>query len=154
MSLALLLIPHNALAWDFGPWFDGFHHWGLFSNNDNYVYGQPGSGYNNGYYAGQQDAIYDHDNNLVYNPYPQCCHSELYRHMFQEGYDQQWNTYQSQEQNTNQHTNIYVNGNNNYINTAQCSNQGQSKSPQCEQCLRSDNINDDCSNGCPWGQGP
>jgi hypothetical protein len=58
--ILLLAIPHNALAWDFDPWFgqpEGF---------DNY--GQLGSGsgaYNNGYYAGQQDAIYDHDNNLV-----------------------------------------------------------------------------------------
>lgn len=147
LPLVLLLIPHNALAWDFDPWFGGFHHWGF----DNY--GQQGPGYK-GYRAGVADAAYDHDQGLVYNPYPQCCHSELYGHAFQEGYDQQWNTYRGQEQQTDQHTNIYVNGNNNYINTAQCSNQGQSKSPQCEQCLRSDNINDDCSNGCPWGQGP
>jgi hypothetical protein len=67
--------------------------------------------------------------------------------------------YQSQEQQTDQHTNIYVNGNNNYINTAQSSNQGQGQSqeqgpswttPPCEERLGSDNTNGDCSNGCPW----
>jgi hypothetical protein len=88
--------------------------------------GQLGSD-SNAYQAGIADAQYDHDQGLVYNPFPQCCHSELYRHAFQEGYDQQWNTYQSQEQQTDQDTNIYVNGNNNYINTAQSSNQGQSQ---------------------------
>jgi hypothetical protein len=65
--ILLLVVPHNALAWDFGPWFsggfNGLHLWG---SNDN------GSGvYGNGYYAGQQDAIYDHNQGLVYNPYPQ-----------------------------------------------------------------------------------
>ena len=94
---------------------------------------------------------------------PQCCHSELYRHAFQEGYDQQWNTYQSQEQQTDQHTNIYINNSPGaYVNTAQSSNQGQDQSsgqgpswtPQCQQCLNTDHMNGDCSNGCPWGQGP
>ena len=140
IPLILLLIPHNAFAWDLGSFLN------------------PTGSENNGYWAGQQDAIYDHNNNYQYNPHPMCCHSQLYDD-FKNGYDQQWNTYQSQE--INQHTNVYVNGNNNYINTAQSSNQGQSQSQeqgpswtsQCWQCLESDNINGDCSNGCP-GQGP
>jgi hypothetical protein len=66
----------NVLAW--GDWGGGFL--------------QPGPGaYSNGFYAGQQDAIYDHDNNLVYNPVGTCipCHSELYWHAFHQGYDAQ-----------------------------------------------------------------
>ena len=59
--ILLLAIPHNAFAWDFGnnQWFGGFQHWGLFT------YGQPGA-YQKGYYAGQEDAIYDHDNGHQY----------------------------------------------------------------------------------------
>ena len=116
----LLVVPHNALA--FGPsgWFGGQAFYGHHRGFDNY-------GQSSGFYAGEQDAIYDHDQGLVYNPYPQCCHSQYYQQAFHEGYDHQWNIYQSQEQQTDQHTNIYVNGNNNYINTAQSSNQGQSQ---------------------------
>ena len=157
IPLILLLIPHNAFAWDFGPWFggQGFHHWGF--NNNGY---QAGCG---AYCQGQQDAQYDHENNLVYNPTPQCCHSELYNDDFKRGYDQQWNTYQSQEQQTDQHANIYINNSPGaYVNTAQSSNQGQDQSsgqgpswtPQCQECLDSNKVNGDCSNGCAWGQGP
>ena len=169
IPLMFLLVPHSAFAWDWGsplfglglgkPYnngYQGFHHWSL----NNYGQGLGESGL--GCYAscqGQRDAIYDHDNNLVYNPYPQCCHSEYFRQAFHEGYDNQWNTYQSQEQNSNQHTNIYINNSPGaYVNTEQTSGQNQeqepSLSPQCEQYLRSDNTNGDCSNGCPWGQGP
>lgn len=151
----LLIVPHlqSALAWDFGPWFDGFHHLG-FDNN----YGQFSCG---AYCQGQRDAAYDHDQGLVYSPYPQCCHSEYYQQAFHEGYDQQWNTYQSQEQQTNQRSNIYINNSPGaYVNIEQSSNQGQSQnqgpswtSPQCQQCLNSNNVNGDCSNGCSWRQG-
>jgi len=137
------------------------HHWlGGFDNGQGY---QP---YNNGYQAGIADAQYDHQNNLVYNPYPACCHSQIYSDDFKRGYDEQWNTYQSQEQQTDQHTNIYINNSPGaYVSTAQNSNQGQDQSqeqgqgpswtsPQCEQCLGSDNTNGNCGNGCAWRQGP
>jgi len=86
----------------------------------------PGS-YDNGYYTGTQDAIYDHNNNLQYNPVGQClsCHSEIYWHGFHEGYDKQWNTYNYQS--TNQGTSINIYGNGNYVNTDQ--NSAQSSSP-------------------------
>ena len=47
------------------------------------------------YCAGQQDAIYDHQNQLQYQPYGQClpCHSQEYWNNFREGYDQQWSSY-------------------------------------------------------------
>jgi len=95
--------PQKVLAWDGG-------------------FLQPGPGvYSNGFYAGQQDAIYDHDNNLVYNPVGSCipCHSEVYWHAFHQGYDAQWNQYQSQAQNTDQRTNVNTYGNNNYVNVGQ-----------------------------------
>jgi hypothetical protein len=66
-------------------------------------YPQPGPGaYSNGYRAGIADAVYDHDNNLAYNPVGQClpCHSEVYWDGFHHGYDTQWNSYQVQTQNT------------------------------------------------------
>jgi hypothetical protein len=56
-------------------------------------YRQPGPGaYENGYYAGISDAVYDHDNGLVYNPVGQClpCHSQVYWDGFHHGYDTQW----------------------------------------------------------------
>ncbi|HXP48308.1 MAG TPA: hypothetical protein VN922_00045 [Bacteroidia bacterium] len=93
-----------------------------------YFYQQPGPGsYQNGWYAGQQDAIYDHDNNLQYNPAGQClpCHSELYWNGFHEGYDKQWNSYQS----TNQGTSINIYGNGNYVNTDQNSAQSSGSFP-------------------------
>ena len=81
--------------------------------------------------AGIEDAAYDHNNNLVYNPYPACCHSQIYSDDFKRGYDEQWNTYQSQEQQTDQHTNIYINNSPRaYVNTQQSSNQGQDQSQQ------------------------
>jgi hypothetical protein len=47
--------------------------------------------YQNGHYAGIQDAIYDHENNLVYTDQPSCllCYSQLYLDGFKHGYDQQ-----------------------------------------------------------------
>ena len=173
IPLMFLLVPHSAFAWDWGsplfglglgqPYnngYQGFHHWSL--NNYGQGLGESGLGCDANC-QGQRDAIYDHDNNLVYNPYPQCCHSEYFRQAFHEGYDNQWNTYQSQEQNSNQHTNIYINNSPNaYVNTAQSNNQEQDQSQeqlswdnqQCQQCLWSHNTDGDCSNGCPWGQGP
>ena len=53
--------------------------------------------YDNGLSAGEQEAIYDHENQIAYNPYPQSCQSDVYQHAFHEGYSQQWNSYQQQE---------------------------------------------------------
>lgn len=77
------------------------------------------------YCAGQTDAVYDHQNNLGYQPYGSClpCHSEGYWDNFRQGYDQQWNTYQGQS--TDQGSSINIYGNNNYVNTEQYSNQQQ-----------------------------
>jgi hypothetical protein len=92
-----------------------------------YFYPQP---YSNGYSAGIADAVYDHDNNLQYNPVGQClpCHSPQYWQNFREGYDQQWNTYtsQTQEQKSTQGASINIYGNNNYASIGQSNNQGQS----------------------------
>jgi hypothetical protein len=103
-------------AWDYGP-----GNWG--GGCEGCSGGQSHEG--SGYYAGIQDAIYDHDNGYVYNPIGQCipCHSDEYWTNFHEGYDHQWNTYQSQESNQGSSINIY--GNNNYVSTSQYSNQQQ-----------------------------
>lgn len=128
MPLLLLTTATSAHAWGWGPWlggpnqsFQGFHHWGFdnYQGSDCSVYCQ-----------GQQDAIYDHEQNLVYNPVPQCCHSEYYRQAFSEGYTHQWNTEghtQNQEQNSEQKS--------------------------MPAMPRQNNVNGDCENGCPWGQG-
>jgi hypothetical protein len=110
VPIILLLMGQHAQAY----WGDGN---GWIGGESGY---QPGA-----YYAGQQDAIYDHDNNLEYNPIEQCvsCHSELYWHAFHQGYDQQWLSYQNQESTQGASINIY--GNNNYVNTAQYSGQNQ-----------------------------
>ena len=119
----------QAKAWDGGPWsWSGWYH-------------QP---YSNGYYAGQQDAIYDHDNNLAYNPIGQClsCHSELYWNAFHHGYEQQWNSYQNQE--STQGTSINIYGNNNYVNTNQYSGQNQ----------QGPDSNPNCWGSCDGGPDP
>ena len=107
----------SVYAWDggYGP---GGCGWG---NCGNYG-GQPVCG---AFCAGEQDAQYDLQNNLQYNPIGQClpCHSDEYWTNFHEGNDHQWNTYQSQESNQGSSINIY--GNNNYVSTNQYSNQQQ-----------------------------
>lgn len=82
--------------------------------------------YQNGYYAGTQDAIYDHEHNLVYTDQPSClsCHSQLYLDGFKHGYSQEWNSYQAQ--NTDQRVNVYVNNSPGAeVNVGQTSTQGQ-----------------------------
>jgi len=59
------------------------------------------SGTTNPYLAGQQDASYDHTNNLQYNPVAACCHSDDYDQQFAQGYNAEWNQYQSQSANVN-----------------------------------------------------
>lgn len=89
-------------------------------------YNQGYGGYSCGAYcAGEQDASYDHEQGNAYNPVGSClpCHSQFYWNNFHEGYDKQWQTYQSQDSNQGSSINIY--GNNNYVSTNQYSNQQQ-----------------------------
>jgi hypothetical protein len=113
---------------------------------------QPGPGaYSNGYSAGISDAVYDHDNNLAYNPVGQflSCHSQVYWDGFHHGYDEnqpesnQWNSYISQS--STQGTSINIYGNNNYVNTAQ--NNGQSTNPENPGIGQGQGC-------CGWGGGP
>lgn len=111
--------------------------------------GQGGEGgyYNVGYQAGIQDAIYDHQNNLVYTGQPSClsCHSQLYLDGFRKGYDTQWNSYQNQESTQGTSMNIY--DNNNYVNTAQNNEQNQQgPNPNSD-------FNPPCLGSCEQGQG-
>ena len=48
---------------------------------------------------------------MVYNAEPACdsCHTPLSLDGFRHGYDQQWNTYTSQAQNSQQTVNNYIN---------------------------------------------
>jgi len=137
LLLGLAAIVGNAQAWDGHEWW----------NNGNGGIGGPGGGcenrcgenigigepegpgsWDNGVQAGYQDAVYDHDNNLAYNPYGQCysCHSEIFWHGFHEGYDRQWNSYVKQT--TNQGTSINIYGNGNTVNTNQESTQAAGSS--------------------------
>lgn len=121
-SLSFLL-PHNVLAWGgegggFGPY--GYGGCGVFCG---------GGG---AYYAGQQDAIYDHQQGNSYNPVGVClpCHSQEYWDNFKQGYDTQWNTYQSQsqsqDQTSSQGASINIYGNNyGTASIGQSTNQGQ-----------------------------
>jgi hypothetical protein len=116
---------NQAFAW--GYWNDGdgggYHNWGIGGGYENSFCQQPGPG---AYENGQSDAVYDRTNNLAYNPVGQClpCHSQLYWNGFHEGYDKQWNNYQS----TSQSTNVYLNNSPGaYLNTDQ--NSGQSSGP-------------------------
>ena len=129
------------------------------------------------YCQGERDAIYDHTQGLVYNPTPACCHSEYYQQAFHQGYDDKWNSFQSQE--SSQGTSINVkNSPGAYVVSNQYSNQQQNplqqlahtvcgfincnqqhrqpswSSPSCQECLNTNNINGDCENGCPWGKSP
>jgi hypothetical protein len=85
-----------------------------------------GQGTDVGFSDGVSDAVYDHQNNLAYNPIGSCipCHSQDYWNNFHQGYDDKWNSFQSQD--SNQMTKININGNNNYVTTNQESNQQQS----------------------------
>jgi len=151
-----------------GPAEEGFHHWGDLGegyhhwNQDGCCEGHWGIGnllqslgsyqqsgpYDNGYNAGIADAIYDHTNNLVYNPVGQClpCHSEIYWNGFHHGYDKQWNTYT--EQSVSQGTSINIYGNHNFVNVAQDSgqNSGPSGTPSPLQEQNSCNY-DGCGSG-------
>jgi hypothetical protein len=102
-------------GWD-GPW-GGYDNGPWQSANNQPICGA--------FCAGEQDTVYDNDNNLQYQPYGSClpCHGEGYWNNFKQGYDQIWNNHQSQE--STQGSSININGNNNYVNTEQSSNQQQ-----------------------------
>jgi len=59
------------------------------------------SGTTNPYVAGQQDAVYDSTHGLAYHPMAACCHSDDYDQQFAQGYNTDWNQYQSQSANIN-----------------------------------------------------
>ena len=97
-----------------------------FAFSGDWGYPQLGPGaYENGYSAGIADAVYDHNNDLSYNPVGSClpCHSEVYWNGFHHGYDTQWNTYQSSQQTVNNYVTVNGNGNEVYLNQRQDSNQ-------------------------------
>jgi hypothetical protein len=80
-----------------------------------------------GYYAGQQDAIYDHDHSLAYNNVAACCHSPDWNDQFSSGYNQEWNILQSQS--TNQYSSVNVNNSPGAtVNVDQTSHQNQDQS--------------------------
>jgi hypothetical protein len=147
--ILLVIIPHNAFAWGWGRE-PGF--WGTGVGNGGWYHQ---GAYQNGYYAGIQDAIYDHENNSVYTDQPSClsCHSQLYLDGFKHGYDQQWNSYQNQE--STQGTSINIYGNNNYVNTTQNNEQSQ-QGPGLEANPNSDFNPPNClgSNNIPCDGGP
>lgn len=130
--LALLLLAVTgapAKAWD-GPGGCNFScggpcefscHNGL---SDSQIVSQA-SGVCGGYCAGEQDAIFDLQNNMPYQPQGNClpCHSQDYWDNFHQGYNSYWNSHQQQESTQGSSINIY--GNNNYVSTNQYSNQQQ-----------------------------
>ena len=108
-----------------------------------------------GYYAGQQDAIYDHDHNLVYNPQPQqvnIYHPAGYDEQFRQGYDNQWNSYQSQS------SSVYINNSPGArVNVDQSA--GSNEGPQQQQsepigCGFVKQCVNPCSGNGPCGVGP
>lgn len=155
LAVATTSIETNQVkAWDSGGdcgWSGGcgyyhFHHWGCGFDGCNHFIGGGDCGFScgcgddcgvgigeqqgcgscgDGYQAGVSDAVYDVQNNLAYQPYGSClpCHSQDYWSNFHQGYDHYWNSHQQQE--STQGTSININGNNNYVNTAQYNNQQQ-----------------------------
>jgi len=119
-ALPLLTTP-LALGGD-GYW----DHW----NEGGSCCGDPGIG-SDGYKAGIADAVYDHQNNLSYHPLGNClpCHSQEYWNNFREGYQHQWDTYQSTHQTVNNYVTVNGNGNDVNINNHQSSDQLSSQEP-------------------------
>lgn len=124
----------------FGPY--EFHHWGFHhfgpdccgDDNDPNCCSPPSSNCCNSgpivdncnaYCQGADDASYDVQNNLPYQPVGSClpCHSQDYWNSFHQGYD---SIYHQQQQQSSQGSSINIYGNN-YVQTNQDS--GQSQSP-------------------------
>ena len=84
-----------------------------------------------GFDQGIADATYDHQNGLTYNPIGNClsCHSPDYWNNFREGYQHQWDTYQSTHQTVNNYVTVNGNGNDVNINNHQSSDQLSSQEP-------------------------
>jgi hypothetical protein len=73
LLLGVAGVTSQAFAWDWNDGGGGGDYWGHGGGYENRFlqnfYPQPGPGaYSNGYSAGISDAVYDHDNGLVYNP--------------------------------------------------------------------------------------
>jgi hypothetical protein len=134
--LTTLTITNQALAWG------GDCYWGHW-NQGGSCCGDPGIG-SDGYNAGIADAVCDHENNLVYNPIGNClpCHSQDYWNNFRQGYEHQWNTYQSTHQTVNNY--VTVNGNGNDVNINNRQNSDQSS-------LNEQQPSEGC---CGWNNGP
>jgi hypothetical protein len=81
--LTALTITNQALAWG------GDGYWGHWNEGGSCCV-DTGIG-SEGYNAGMADAVYDHQNNLVYNPIGNClpCHSQDYWNNFRQGYEHQ-----------------------------------------------------------------
>jgi hypothetical protein len=79
----------------------------------------------NAFCAGEADAVYDHNQDIQYNPVGSClpCHSQDYWNNFHQGYDHKWNAFQAQG--SDQNTKVSIIGNNNYVSTNQVNNQQQ-----------------------------
>ena len=111
---------NTALAWDGQEWNGlgcgdgcGFHHWnfgggccdnqggccGIHQNGpccgDNVQTNSCCDQGTEGFSDGVSDAVYDHQNNLAYNPIGSCipCHSQDYWNNFHQGYDDKWNSF-------------------------------------------------------------
>ena len=87
------------------------------------------SGTTNPYVAGPQDAVYDSSHGLAYHPMAACCHSDDYNQQFAQGYNAEWNQYQSQSANVN-----VENSPGAVISVNQKSNQDQG--PSISSCVR------------------
>jgi hypothetical protein len=136
LSLTALTTTNQALAWG------GDGYWGHWNEGGSCCDGGIGS---DGYNDGIADAVYDHQNNLLYNPIGKCspCHSQDYWNNFRQGYEHQWNTYQSTHQTVNNYVTVNGDGNDVNINNRQNSDQSvlNEQQPQSEGC-------------CGWNNGP
>jgi hypothetical protein len=145
--LTALTTTNHALAWG------GDGYWGHWNEGGSCCDGDQGNPCcrdtqligSDGYNAGIADAVYDHQNNLVYNPIGKClsCHSQDYWNNFRQGYEHQWNTYLNTHQTVNNYVTVNGNGNDVNINNRQNSDQSSlnEQQPQSEGC-------------CGWNNGP
>jgi hypothetical protein len=104
-----------------------------------------GIGSGSGYYAGQQDAQYDRQQGLEYNPVAACCHSPDWNDQFSSGYNQEWNQVQSSSQVAN--LNI-ENSPGTQVTVNQGSTQGQNQGPLETPIGCSDNCGGGCDGSC------
>jgi hypothetical protein len=118
LGVTALTTTNQAFAWADGG---GYDNQGWNGGCVGYSCSGGGGVYENGYNAGISDAVYDHENGLAYNPVGNClpCHSQEYWDNFSQGYEHQWNTYQSTHQTVNNYVTVNGNGNDVNINNRQ-----------------------------------